>query len=73
MADSMFLKCDYYLDESDPDVMVLHRQDDAFVVAFSARGATTEGIVEATEQDYVALLQENSDSLAVEAEKHQRN
>jgi hypothetical protein len=47
MADSMFPKCDYYLDESDPDVMVLRRQDDAFVVAFSARGATKGGIVEA--------------------------
>ncbi len=47
MADSMFPKFDYYLDESDPDVMVLRRQDDAFVVAFSARGATKGGIVEA--------------------------
>jgi hypothetical protein len=53
--------------------VILCRQDDAFVAAFSARGATTEGIVEATEQDYAALLQENSDSLAVEAEKHQRD
>jgi hypothetical protein len=50
----MFPKSDYYLDESDPDVMVLRRQDDAFVGAFSARGATIEGIVEAAKQDYGA-------------------
>jgi hypothetical protein len=29
----------YYLDESDPDVVILRRQDDAFVAAFSARDA----------------------------------
>ena len=57
MADSMFPKCDYYLDESDPDVMVLRRQDDAFVVAFSARGATIEGIVEAAKDDYGRLVE----------------
>jgi hypothetical protein len=47
---------DYYLDESDPDVLVLCRQEGTFVAAFSARGATTEGIGEAAEQDYEALL-----------------
>jgi hypothetical protein len=26
----------YYLDESDPDVLILRRQDDSFVAAFSA-------------------------------------
>jgi hypothetical protein len=31
-------KIDYYLDESDPDILVLHRQDDAFVAAFSVQG-----------------------------------
>jgi hypothetical protein len=31
---------DYYLDESDPDVVLLRRQDDSFVAAFSAEGAT---------------------------------
>jgi hypothetical protein len=49
-------KFDYYLDESDPDVVVLRRQDGAFVAAFSARGATTEGIVEAAKEDYRKLL-----------------
>jgi hypothetical protein len=47
---------DYYLDESDPDVVILRRQDGAFVAAFSARGATTEGIVEAAKEDYRQLL-----------------
>ena len=49
-------KFDYHLDESDPDVVVLRRQDGAFVAAFSARGATREGIVEAAKEDYAALL-----------------
>ena len=46
----------YYLDKSDPDVLVLRRQDGTFVAAFSAQGATTEGIVEAADEDYAALL-----------------
>jgi hypothetical protein len=37
----------YYLEEADPDVVVLRRQDGAFVATFSAAGATREGIVEA--------------------------
>ena len=51
-------KFDYHLDASDPDVLVLSRQDGAFVAAFSARGATKEGIVEAAKEDYAALLRE---------------
>jgi hypothetical protein len=46
----------YYLDESDPDILVLRRQDGTFVAAFSAQGATGEGIVEAAKEDYEALL-----------------
>jgi hypothetical protein len=46
----------YYLDESDPDILVLRRQDDSFVAAFSASGATREGIVQAAKEDYEALL-----------------
>ncbi len=62
--DGFFLPSfDYLLDESDPDVLVLRRQDGTFVAAFSARGATKEGIVEAAEQDYGALLRENADLL----------
>jgi len=49
-------KLDYYLEESDPDVVVLRRQDGAFVAAFSARGATREGIAEAAKEDYRQLL-----------------
>src|SRR5215217_3139746 len=56
MDEPKFPKFDYYLDESDPDVVVLRRQDGAFVAAFSARGATTEGIVEAAKEDYRQLL-----------------
>jgi hypothetical protein len=56
MGEEMLPKFDYYLDESDPDVVVLRRQDGAFVAAFSARGATREGILEAAKEDYRKLL-----------------
>ena len=46
----------YYLDESDPDVLILRREDGTFVAAFSARGATKEGIIEAAQEDYRQLL-----------------
>jgi hypothetical protein len=52
----MLPKFDYYLDESDPDVVVLRRQDGAFVAAFSARGVTREGIEQAAKEDYCQLL-----------------
>ena len=50
-------KFDYYLEETDPDIVFLRRQDDSFVAAFSARGVTREGIVEAAQEDYGALLE----------------
>ena len=52
------LPASYYLDESDPDVLILRRQDDTFVAAFSAQGATREGIVEAAREDYKSLLEQ---------------
>ena len=52
-----FPKFDYYLDESDPDILILRRQDSAFVAAFSAQGATKEGIVEASKEDYGELIE----------------
>jgi hypothetical protein len=48
----------YFLDESDPDILVLRRQDGTFVAAFSSSGATREGIVEAAKEDYQRLLSE---------------
>ena len=56
MGEEMLPKFYYYLDESDPEVVVLRRQDGAFVAAFSARGVTTEGIAEAAKEDYRKLL-----------------
>jgi hypothetical protein len=55
----LFPKFNYYLDESDPDVAILRRQDDSFVAAFSARGATKEGIIEAAKEDYRGLLSQD--------------
>jgi hypothetical protein len=51
--DLLFPKFEYHLDDSDCDIAVLRSQDDAFVAAFSARGATAEGIVEAAKEAYV--------------------
>jgi len=67
--DFLFPKFDYYLNQSDPDVLLLRRQDGAFVAAFSARGFTKEGVVEAAEQDYGALLRENEGAWGPAAEK----
>jgi hypothetical protein len=50
----------YYIDESDPDLVVLRRQDGSFVAAFSASGATKEGIVEAAKEDYDTLLSQGT-------------
>ena len=58
MEDDKLQSFNYYLDESDPDIVFLRRQDGSFVAAFSARGATKEGIVEAAKEDYRALLEE---------------
>ncbi len=64
MEELRFPKFDYYLDESDPDVVILRRQDDSFVAAFSARGATREGIVEAVREDYRELIQARTNALS---------
>jgi hypothetical protein len=62
MEEPKFPKFDYHLDESDPDIAVLRRQDGAFVAAFSARGAIREGVVDAAKEDYQALLEEHARS-----------
>jgi hypothetical protein len=49
MVRTGFPRFDYYVDESDPNILVLRRHDGCFVAAFSARGATREGIIEAAE------------------------
>ncbi len=41
----------YALDISDPDVLLLLRADGTTAAAFSARGATARGILEAAEHD----------------------
>jgi hypothetical protein len=56
MKETVLPKFDYYLDESDPDILVLRRQDGAFVAPFSAQGATEEGIIQAAQEDYQAVL-----------------
>jgi len=58
-------KFDYYLDESDPDIVVLRRQDGSFAAAFSAQGATREGIVEAAKEDYWKVIEANAECLGL--------
>ena len=65
MKQLLLPKFDYYLDNSDPDIVILRRQDGAFVAAFSARGATREGIVEAAKEDYGRLIEANAELLGV--------
>ena len=65
MKDEPLLPKFYYLDESDPDIVVLRRQDGAFAAAFSARGATREGIVEAAKDDYWKVIEANAESLGL--------
>jgi hypothetical protein len=54
--ESLFPKFNYYLDESDPDIVILRRQDDSFVAAFSARGVTKGGLIDAAKEDYKELV-----------------
>ena len=71
--EQLFPKFDYYIDESDPDVVVLRRQDGSFVAAFSARGATTEGILEAAKEDYGQLVQAAYAALVDQAAEGKRS
>jgi hypothetical protein len=68
MEVKMLPKFDYYIDKSDPDIVVLRRQDGSFVAAFSARGATREGIVEAAKDDYWRVIEANAESLNLQEE-----
>ena len=64
-----FPKLNYYLDKSDPDVVILHRQDGSLVAVFSASGATSKGIVEAAKEDYRQLIRAHPTSLGGRAKK----
>jgi hypothetical protein len=49
---------------------VLRRQDDSFAAAFSARGATREGIIEAAREDYRKLVEVHFARRAQNGEEH---
>jgi hypothetical protein len=68
VEEALLPKFDYHIDESDPDLVVLRRQDGAFVAAFSARGATREGILEAAREDYRGLIEANASFLNLRGE-----
>ena len=53
----MKLPFNYILDESDPDIVILRRRNGFFVAAFSASGATEDGIREAAMEDYGILFE----------------
>ena len=54
--ENLFPKFDYCIDASDPDIVILRRQDASFVAAFSARGVTKGGLIEAAKEDYRELV-----------------
>jgi len=67
----MRLPFNHILDESDPDIVMLRRRDGSFVAAFSASGATEEGIREAVMEDYRILFEAHAISLALQtAQEH---
>jgi hypothetical protein len=70
MGEFLLPSFNYYLDESDPDIAILRRQDGSFVAAFSASGATREGILEAAKEDYFELLLVHRTQLGEAAEIH---
>ena len=46
-----FLPEGYHLDKSDPDVLVLRREDGTTVAYFSIQGVTQQGIIGAAKED----------------------
>ena len=67
----MRLPFNYILDESDPDIVILRRRDGCFVAAFSASGATKEGILEAAMEDYRIMFEAHAISLALQSDEAQ--
>jgi hypothetical protein len=67
----MRLPFNYILDESDPDIVILRRRDGCFVAAFSARGATEEGIREAAMEDHRIVFEAHAISLALRTGEEQ--
>jgi hypothetical protein len=65
-----FPKLNYLLDESDPDIVILRRQDGSLVAVFSASSATRKGIVEAAKEDYQELIRAHPTSLKRVSEEH---
>jgi hypothetical protein len=72
VEEKMLPKFDYYIDESDSDIVALRRQDDSFVAAFSAMGATRESIAEAAKEDYFKLIEVHAGSLNLRENKDQQ-
>jgi hypothetical protein len=74
MEDNELPKFGYYLDESDPDVVILRLQDGSFVAAFSASGATRKGMLEAAKEDYRERLRAHAarQSQGVESQRSRR-
>jgi hypothetical protein len=70
LVDFLFPSFEHHLDESDPDIFLLRRQDDAFVAAFSARGVTRQGIVEAARKNYWEVLRVHVARHAQNSEDH---
>ena len=66
-------KFNYYLDASDPDILILRCQDDSFVAAFSPDGATKEGIIEVAKEDYQERIKDHRASRGQRATEEHRS
>jgi hypothetical protein len=67
----MRLPFNYILDESDPDIVILRRQNGCFVAAFSASGATEEGICEVAIEGFRILFEAHAMALALRTGEEQ--
>jgi hypothetical protein len=67
----MRLPFNYILDESDPDIVILRRRHGSLVAAFSASGATKEGIRKAAMEDYRILFDVQPISLTLRTDEEQ--
>ena len=66
------LPFNYILDESDPDIVKRYAaRDGCSVAAFSASGATEEGIREAAMEDFLILFTADAISLALQPDEEQ--
>ena len=59
MGEQLPVPGNYFVDEADPDVVILRNRGGSFVAAFSAMGVTKESIAQAAEEDHSGSVDED--------------